>query len=67
VRFGVACCDGVGGRSVALSEFGREVCGREDREVATEDEEVLVAGHEVRAPADGESEQERVGGDKPLL
>lgn len=45
-----------GGGSVAVAKPGRELGGREDRKVACQDEQALVASHQIRAPVDGESQ-----------
>jgi hypothetical protein len=47
----------VGGCSATLTELGRELCWRENRNVVAEDEQVLVAGHQVRPLPDREGEQ----------
>ena len=46
-----------GERSAALTKFGQELGGREDRQIRLESEEVLLAGHEIRARADGECKE----------
>lgn len=43
---------GIGARSAGLIELGDELRGREDRKVVGDDEQVVAAGHQVRAPAD---------------
>jgi hypothetical protein len=43
-----------GERSAALAKLGQKLGGSEDWQVGLEPEEVLVAGHEIRAHADGQ-------------
>ena len=52
----------VGNCSATLTEPGYELCGREDQQIVATDEQVLAAGHEVRAPVDREGEEVAVIG-----